>query len=162
MSVEEIRDGALILVVDDEPNIRKMLGGVLGDEGYDLALAADAVEARARLADGAVDLILLDVLLPGTDGLALLAELDAGGEHPPVIMMSGHGSIDTALQAVRLGALDFIEKPIQPARLLVSLASAMEVMSFWGVVLCSSWQPRQPRRSPGMTPVKLRMVCSAR
>jgi two-component system nitrogen regulation response regulator NtrX len=117
---------ALILVVDDEPNIRKLLAGVLGDEGYRVIGAADAAAARAALAAEAADLLLLDVLLPGTDGLAYLAELAATPAPPPVIMMSGHGSIETALAAVRLGALDFIEKPLQPARLLVAIASALE------------------------------------
>ncbi len=117
---------ALILVVDDEPNIRKLLAGVLEDEGYRVVGAADAVAARAALAAEAADLLLLDVLLPGTDGLAFLAELAATPAPPPVIMMSGHGTIQTALDAVRLGALDFIEKPLQPARLLVAIASALE------------------------------------
>ena len=117
---------ALILVVDDEPNIRKLLAGVLEDEGYRVVGAADAAAARAALAAEAADLLLLDVLLPGTDGLAFLAELAATPASPPVIMMSGHGTIQTALDALRLGALDFIEKPLQPARLLVAIASALE------------------------------------
>ncbi len=117
---------ARILIVDDEPNIRKLLGGVLEDEGYTVERAADTGEAAALLAAGSVDLILLDVMLPGTDGLAWLGELGEAGEHPPVIMMSGHGTIRTALEAVKLGALDFIEKPIQAGRLLVSIAGALE------------------------------------
>ncbi|MCB1162081.1 MAG: sigma-54 dependent transcriptional regulator [Candidatus Krumholzibacteriia bacterium] len=117
---------ALILVVDDEPNIRKLLAGVLEDEGYAVTGAPDVAGARARLAAEPVELLLLDVQLPDADGLALLAELAEAGDHPPVIMMSGHGTIQTALEAVRLGALDFIEKPLQPGRLLVSIASALD------------------------------------
>ena len=116
----------LVLVVDDEPNIRKLLAGVLEDEGYAVDTAGEADAARRLLAARPVDLLLLDVMLPGIDGIAFLGELAAGGEHPPVIMMSGHGSIRTALDAVKLGALDFIEKPIQAERLLVSIASALD------------------------------------
>ena len=121
---------ALILVVDDEPNIRKLLAGVLEDEGYAVAVAADAEAARDVLAAEPIDLILLDVMLPGIDGLEFLGELTAEGavgpQPPPTIMMSGHGTIQTAMEAIGLGALDFIEKPIQAARLLVSIAAALE------------------------------------
>ena len=117
---------ALILVVDDEPNIRKLLAGVLEDEGYRVESAADAEAARTLLGERDVDLVLLDVMLPGIDGLAFLKELAEVGAHPPVIMMSGHGTIRTAMEAVALGALDFIEKPIQAARLLVSIDGTLE------------------------------------
>ena len=121
---------ALILVVDDEPNIRKLLAGVLEDEGYAVAVAADAEAARDVLAAEPIDLILLDVMLPGIDGLEFLGELTSEGavgpQPPPTIMMSGHGTIQTAMEAIGLGALDFIEKPIQAARLLVSIAAALE------------------------------------
>jgi DNA-binding NtrC family response regulator len=116
-----------ILVVDDERNIRRMLAGLLEDEGHAVDTAADASEARAALESGAPDLILLDLKLPGTDGLEFLRELKAVGEAPPVVMMSGHGSIQAALEATRLGALDFIEKPIQPERLLVAVANALRL-----------------------------------
>ncbi|MCK4305423.1 MAG: sigma-54-dependent Fis family transcriptional regulator [Candidatus Eisenbacteria sp.] len=114
-----------ILVVDDEPNIRKMLSGLLEDEGYEVTAARDAEEARANVEAGDVDLMLLDVLLPGIDGLELLKNLRDAQCCPPVIMMSGHGSIQTAVEATRLGALDFIEKPIQVERLLLSLENCL-------------------------------------
>jgi two-component system nitrogen regulation response regulator NtrX len=118
---------ARILIVDDEPNIRKLLAGVLEDEGYAVASAPDAERARAALAAGNVDLLLLDVMLPGDDGLALLREIRRTDASLPVIMMSGHGTIRTAVEATRLGAHDFVEKPIQVERLLVSLANALRL-----------------------------------
>ncbi|MBN2169753.1 MAG: sigma-54-dependent Fis family transcriptional regulator [Candidatus Krumholzibacteriota bacterium] len=116
-----------ILVVDDEPNIRRMLAGVLADEGYAVDAAADAEEAWTALAERPADLMLLDVKLPGEDGLGLLRRLREAEVALPVIMMSGHGTIRTALEATRLGALDFIEKPIVPERLLLSLANALRL-----------------------------------
>jgi two-component system nitrogen regulation response regulator NtrX len=116
-----------ILVVDDEPNIRKLLAGILEDEGYVVSLAADAEEAAGVLAEGEVDILLLDVKLPGTDGLAFLRRLRTEKSSVPVVMMSGHGTIGTAVEATRLGALDFIEKPIQAERLLVSLANCLRL-----------------------------------
>ncbi len=116
-----------VLIVDDEPNIRKMLAGLLRDEGYAVSLAASAEEAESATERGDVDLLLLDVLLPGTDGLTLLRRLQDRGTNLPVIMMSGHATIQTAVQATRLGALDFIEKPIKVERLLLSMSNALHM-----------------------------------
>ncbi|PID81360.1 Fis family transcriptional regulator [bacterium DOLZORAL124_64_63] len=116
-----------ILVVDDEPNIRALLAGVLEDEGMEVSTACDAVQARKQLAARQPDLMLLDVQLPGQDGLGLLRSLQAEGGLCPVVMMSGHGTIATAVEATRLGAIDFIEKPIQVERLLVSLANGLRL-----------------------------------
>ncbi len=117
----------VILIVDDEPNIRTLLAGVLEDEGYTVATAMDTVEARAIISNRSVALLLLDVQLPGQDGLSFLRVLQEEEHSFPTIMMSGHGNIATAVEATRLGALDFIEKPIQVARLLVSLANALHL-----------------------------------
>jgi two-component system nitrogen regulation response regulator NtrX len=116
-----------ILVVDDEPNIRKLLAGVLEDEGYVVTGAGDAAQADSLLASGGVDLVLLDIQLPGEDGLTLLARWQKEELTVPVIMMSGHGTIRTAVQATRLGALDFVEKPIQAERLLLSIANGLQL-----------------------------------
>ncbi len=119
--------GGLILIVDDEPNIRTLLAGVLEDEGYEVVSAKDTVDARKILDSQDVVLLLLDVQLPGQDGLSFLRELQKSKSLCPVIMMSGHGTIATAVEATRLGALDFVEKPILADRLLVSLGNVMRL-----------------------------------
>ncbi len=116
-----------ILIVDDEPNIRNLLAGVLEDEGYQVVAAKDTVVARKIMADNSVALLLLDVQLPGQGGLSFLRDLQEEANVCPVIMMSGHGTIATAVEATRLGALDFVEKPILADRLLVSVANALRL-----------------------------------
>lgn len=118
---------ARILVIDDEPDIRSGLADILEDEGYRVSQAQDADAARRALAESSFDAVLLDIWMPGTDGLALLREWVAAGELPqPVVMMSGHGTVETAVEATRLGAYDFIEKPIALAKLLITLERALE------------------------------------
>ncbi|NEZ04466.1 sigma-54-dependent Fis family transcriptional regulator [Wenzhouxiangella sp. XN201] len=118
---------ARILIVDDEPDIREMIGEILADEGHEVAFAADAGEARERLRESAPELILLDVWMPDTDGISLLREWrDADVLNCPVVMISGHGSVETAVEATRLGAFDFIEKPVSMARLMVTIENALE------------------------------------
>lgn len=118
---------ARILIVDDEPDIREMIGEILADEGHEMAFAADAAEARERLRESAPELILLDVWMPDTDGISLLREWrDADVLNCPVVMISGHGSVETAVEATRLGAFDFIEKPVSMARLMVTIENALE------------------------------------
>ena len=112
-----------VLIVDDEPNIVTSLAGALGREGYRVDGVGSVAEARARLRE-AHDVVLLDVWFPRESGLDLLAEIRAGAPETVVIMMSGHATIDTAVQATRLGAYDFIEKPIALERLLVLLRNA--------------------------------------
>ena len=99
---------ARILVVDDESNIRNLIEEILSEEGYDVTTAADAGEAREARSSGDYDLILLDIWMPDSDGISLLKEWSEGEKLEPVVMMSGHGTVDTAVEATRLGALDFI------------------------------------------------------
>jgi DNA-binding NtrC family response regulator len=120
MSVKEI------LVVDDEIGIRELLSEILFDEGYRVHLAENAVQAREFCRRQTPDLVLLDIWMPQTDGITLLREWAAQGPLPmPVVMMSGHGTIETAVEATRIGALDFLEKPIALQKLLDTVASAI-------------------------------------
>ncbi|RMG21088.1 MAG: sigma-54-dependent Fis family transcriptional regulator [Deltaproteobacteria bacterium] len=116
-----------ILIVDDEKNILVTLSRALEVEGYEVEVAGSARLALRRLQQRPIDAILMDVKMPEMDGLEALEALKAGGFRQPVIMMSGHGTIDTAVQAVRNGAVDFIEKPVSTARLLVSLENALRM-----------------------------------
>jgi DNA-binding NtrC family response regulator len=108
-----------ILVVDDEIGIRELLSEILGDEGHSVLLADCAQQARQLREAHEVDLVLLDIWMPDIDGVTLLREWAAAGQlSMPVIMMSGHATIDTAVEATRIGALDFLEKPISLQKLL--------------------------------------------
>ncbi len=119
---------AHILVVDDESDIRMLVGDILRDEGYQVSLAKDAEEARQERRARRPDLVLLDIWMPGTDGIGLLKEWSEEGQLPfPTIMMSGHGSIETAVEATKLGAFDFIEKPLSLAKLLLTVEHALEI-----------------------------------
>jgi DNA-binding NtrC family response regulator len=102
-----------------------LLEEILSEEGYDVTTAADAGEARAARSSNDFDLILLDIWMPDTDGISLLKEWSEGEKLEPVVMMSGHGTVDTAVEATRLGALDFIEKPVSLAKLLRTVDKAL-------------------------------------
>jgi two-component system, NtrC family, nitrogen regulation response regulator NtrX len=116
-----------ILVVDDEADIRVLLKEILSDEGYDVDVAADAGQARASRARTVPDLVLLDIWMPDTDGITLLREWSAtASDACPVVMMSGHGTVETAVEATRLGAFDFVEKPLSLAKLLRTVERAMD------------------------------------
>ncbi len=116
-----------VLVVDDEADIRALISEILSDEGYGVTAAANADEARAARADTRYDLVLLDIWMPDTDGITLLREWSAGGDLTcPVVIMSGHGTVDTAVEATRLGAFDFVEKPLSLAKLLRTVEAALE------------------------------------
>ena len=116
-----------ILVVDDEIGIRELLSEILGDEGYQVRLAENAAAARAFRGQTRPDLVLLDIWMPDTDGITLLREwASAGLLTMPVVMMSGHGTIDTAVEATRLGAYDFLEKPIALQKLLATVGRALK------------------------------------
>jgi len=115
-----------ILVVDDEIGIRELLSEILRDEGYQVRLAENAGQARSMRSQGRPDLVLLDIWMPDTDGITLLKEwASAGLLTMPVVMMSGHGTIDTAVEATRIGAYDFLEKPIALQKLLATVGRAL-------------------------------------
>jgi two-component system nitrogen regulation response regulator NtrX len=119
---------AHVLVVDDEADIRALIDEILVEEGYEVTVAADAAEARSAREGGKFDLILLDIWMPDTDGISLLREWSERGDLGcPVVMMSGHGTVDTAIEATRLGALDFVEKPLSLAKLLRTVERALDV-----------------------------------
>jgi DNA-binding NtrC family response regulator len=122
---------ANILVVDDELGIRDLLSEILNDEGHAVELAENAAQARLARQNGRPDLVLLDIWMPDTDGVTLLKEWSTSGLLTmPVIMMSGHATIDTAVEATRIGAMSFLEKPITLQKLLkaveLGLTKAME------------------------------------
>ena len=116
-----------VLVVDDEADIRALIQEILSDEGYGVTVAADAKQARDARADVKFDLILLDIWMPDTDGITLLREWsDSGDLSCPVVIMSGHGTVDVAVEATRLGAFDFVEKPLSLAKLLRTVEAALQ------------------------------------
>lgn len=118
---------ANVLVVDDEDDIRALISDILSDENYGVTVAANAAEARKARAADRFDLILLDIWMPDTDGITLLREWsEAGDLNCPVVVMSGHGTVDTAVEATRLGAFDFVEKPLSLAKLLRTVEAALE------------------------------------
>ena len=117
---------ANILVVDDEMGIRELLSEILGDEGHVVQLAENAQQAREARAQSRPDLVLLDIWMPDTDGVTLLKEWQRDGLLTmPVIMMSGHATIDTAVEATRIGALNFLEKPIALQKLLKAVQQGL-------------------------------------
>jgi two-component system nitrogen regulation response regulator NtrX len=140
-----------ILIVDDEAGIRSTLQGALGREGYQVDGAASVAEGRARLRE-AYDFVLLDVWFGEESGLDLLAEITSGAPETVVIMMSGHASIDAAVRATRLGAFDFLEKPIALERLLVLLrnASAARALAAETRRLREAWAHPIVGRSPAI------------
>src|ERR1700677_1069921 len=116
-----------ILVVDDEADIRGLLKEILSEEGYEVDVAANAAQARASRARQIPDLVLLDIWMPDTDGITLLREWsNEATDSCPVVMMSGHGTVETAVEATRLGAYDFVEKPLSLAKLLRTVERALD------------------------------------
>jgi DNA-binding NtrC family response regulator len=117
---------ANILVVDDEHGIRDLLWEILNDEGHNVELAENAAQARAARVRERPDLVLLDIWMPDTDGVTLLKEWSSSGALTmPVIMMSGHATIDTAVEATKIGALAFLEKPITLQKLLKAVEQGL-------------------------------------
>lgn len=115
-----------ILIVDDEADILALLEDILSDEGYQVFTAKNADAAQKIYSQEAIDLVLLDIWMPEEDGLSLLEKWQAAGLKSQVIMMSGHGTIETAVQATKLGAYDFIEKPISMAKLMISVENVFK------------------------------------
>jgi two-component system nitrogen regulation response regulator NtrX len=118
-------DSATILVVDDEEGIRRSLKGVLEDEGYRVILAEDGDKALSLMEEESPDLVLLDIWMPGKDGMVVLEEIRRGWPMLPVVMISGHGSVDLAVRATKLGAYDFVEKPLSLDKVLLTLRNAL-------------------------------------
>ncbi len=125
---------ATVLVVDDEPNILRTVRTALRTEGYEVETAEDGAAALERLSTRSYDVVLLDVQMPRIGGLEVLQRARAQGLETPVVMMSGHGTIETAVQATRLGARDFLEKPLSTEKLLLTLGHALEVTALKGRV----------------------------
>jgi len=118
----------IVLIADDEPNIRRMVGALLTGEGYEVTETANGVEAVARVKDGEPDVALIDLMMPGElDGMATLAKLRGVAPDLPVIMMSGRAGLADAVKATKLGAFNFLEKPLTPEGVLLAVASALEL-----------------------------------
>jgi two-component system nitrogen regulation response regulator NtrX len=117
--------GATILVVDDEEGIRRSLKGILEDEGHEVLCAADGDEALRWLEDEGPEMVLLDIWMPGQDGLSVLRQIKERWPSIPVVMISGHGSIELAVRAIKMGAYDFIEKPLSLDKIVVTVQNAL-------------------------------------
>ena len=157
---------ANILVVDDELGIRDLLSEILNDEGHQIELAENAAQARAARNRSKPDLVLLDIWMPDTDGVTLLKEWSAGGLLTmPVIMMSGHATIDTAVEATKIGAMAFLEKPITLQKLLKaveqglarSLARKPPAIGMVGVVASPAELTVEAAMTGGTLPVAVEM-----
>src|SRR6202163_4841428 len=114
-----------ILIVDDEPGVRSALAGVLSDEGYEVESVASGEACLERLTRGSVDLVILDVWLPGMDGLATLARLRERQVDAQIVLISGHGNIESAVRAIKLGAFDFVEKPLSLEKTVLVVRNAL-------------------------------------
>src|SRR5512146_1585766 len=115
-----------ILIVDDEAGIRQSLRGVLEDEGYKVAVVESGEACLDTLRRRSFDVILLDIWLPGMDGLETLEKIREAEDAPEIIMISGHGTIETAVRATKLGAFDFLEKPLSLEKTLILVKNAIE------------------------------------
>jgi len=120
-----------ILIIDDEADIRELVAGILDDEGFTTRTAGDSDSASAEIASRRPDLVFLDIWLQGSrlDGLQLLEEIKRDHASLPVVMISGHGNIETAVAAIKSGAFDFMEKPFKSERLLLVATSALAQQS---------------------------------
>ena len=119
-----------ILIVDDEKNIVSSLTSILADEGYEVSIAGDGVEALELIQKDPPDLVILDIWLPGMDGIEVLKTLKSYNLGVEVLIMSGHGTIDTAIKATKLGAQDFIEKPFSLDRITESIKNILQEKNY--------------------------------
>src|SRR5512141_1693835 len=115
-----------VLIVDDEPGIRQSLKGVLEDEGYKVSTVSSAEDCLTTLEKRPFDVVLLDIWLPGMDGLEALQKIKQSDDAAEVIMISGHGTIETAVRATKAGAFDFLEKPLSLEKMLILVKNAVE------------------------------------
>ena len=145
--------GARILIVDDEESIRLSVSDVLADEGYEPIVAVDGAEALQGLEKDLPDLVLLDVAMPGRDGIVVLEELRRAWPDLPVVMMSGHGTIETAVRATKLGAYDFLEKPLSYDKLLLCIRHVLESVRLSRENEALRDELRQARQIIGDSPV---------
>ena len=149
-----------ILIVDDEASIRKSLEGVLSDEGYSCALASDGADALSQLESLRPSLVILDIWMPGMDGIETLRRMKAAQPETPVIMMSGHATISTAIKATKVGASDFIEKPLELDVVLNAIRRALgtqdAVRSPAAGELAGSIDLRSPEGMPELQPSGVR------
>lgn len=145
---------ANILVVDDEHGIRDLLSEILNDEGHTVELAENAAQARKHRQRERPDLVLLDIWMPDTDGISLLKEWASTGLLTmPVIMMSGHATIETAVQATKIGALAFLEKPITLQKLLKAVEQGLARNTVQSAFLLASAQAQAQQAAKGSKPV---------
>ena len=139
-----------ILVVDDEAEIRNLISEILVDEGFEVATAENGNSARTLMEQFRPRLVLLDIWMPDIDGITLLKEWhEAGKLTNPVIMMSGHGNIGTAVEATRLGAYDYLEKPLSLAKLVLTIKNALDASRLQKENLSLRRYPSEPARIIG-------------
>lgn len=151
---------ATILIVDDEVGIRELLSEILEDEGHTVRVAENAAVAREQRNRERPDLVLLDIWMPDIDGISLLKEWAASGQLTmPVVMMSGHATIDTAVEATRIGATEFLEKPIAMQRLLATVKRALRTTEAQGA---AAFSPLALGRSPVVADLRKRLSQYAR
>lgn len=117
---------ANILIVDDEPNVRLMFRTALASSGYQVTMAEDGTTALDWLAGGKADVILLDLHMPGMDGMDVLRRLRESGDDTPIVIVTAHGNVPNAVQAMKLGAIDFLTKPLTPDKLRATVADVIE------------------------------------
>lgn len=146
-----------ILIIDDEASIRESLSGILSDEGFVPLAAANAEEGLARLEEVRADLVLLDIWMPGMDGMEALKKIKELYPDLPVIMISGHGTIETAVQATRLGAFDFIEKPLSYDKIILALHNALQLAALAQENRILREQAGQQHGITGKSPVVLQL-----